>query len=71
MAWGLFKVSYFVYGCISLYVGTDHKPLIPLYATKNLANIENHRLRRLIRKAIQFRKITAFYIECSKTRLWM
>ena len=62
MAWGFKKARHFLEGCLDLWVGVDHKPLLGLYSPTNaLADIENNMLRRLVEKACQYR-FTAFHI---------
>ncbi len=66
VAWGFKKARHFLEGCLNLWVRVDHKPLLGLYSPdKALADIENHRLRRVVEKAAQY-KFTAFHVPGTK-----
>ena len=47
---GLHKTRYYTQGCDRLFVGLDHKPLLGFLPGKQLENIDNMRLRRLVEK---------------------
>ena len=49
MAWSLEQTKFFTLGCNDLKLITDHKPLIPIFSTRRLDEIENTRLFRINR----------------------
>ena len=51
----LYKARYFVLGCASLTVATDHKPLLKVLGDRQLCEMENPRLTNLKEKAMYFR----------------
>ena len=51
----LYKARYFVLGCKSLTVATDHKPLLKVLGDRQLCEMENPRLTNLKEKAMYFR----------------
>merc|ERR1712082_281104 len=66
VAWGFRKARHFVEGCLDLWVGVDHKPLLGLYNPERaLSDIENNRLCRLVEKACRYR-FSAFHIPGTK-----
>ena len=44
----------FTLGNKNLFVGTDHKPLVPIMGVKNLEDIKNPRLRKFKDKTLRF-----------------
>lgn len=48
VVYALNKTKHFVLGCKQLYVATDHKPLLGTFGDRDLEQIENPRLRRLL-----------------------
>ena len=51
----LYKTRYYTQGCDKLIVGTDHKPLVPVLAERDLETIDNPRLMRLKEKTLGWR----------------
>ena len=54
MVYALEKTKHFVWGCKKFYVATDHKPLLDTFSDRNLEQVENPRLRKLIEKTKMF-----------------
>ena len=55
MAWSLEQTKFFTLGCNDLKVVTDHKPLIPIFSTRRLDEIENTRLFRIKKRTLKRR----------------
>ena len=51
----LHKSRYYTLGCDKLIVGTDHKPLVLVLATKDMDDVANPRLMRLKQKTLAWR----------------
>merc|ERR1712127_600315 len=51
VVWAQEKCRFFIHGCPNLWIFTDHKPLVPIFKTKDLADIANGRLRKLVERA--------------------
>ena len=59
ISYALHKTRYFTLGCPSLYVGTDHKPLVGLMENTDLDSMDNPRLIKLKEKTFSWHfKIT-------------
>ena len=49
------KSKYFLLGCESFLLATDHKPLLGVLSDRNIEDISNPRLQRLKEKTLMFR----------------
>ena len=56
----LHKTKHFVLGCKSLFIATDHKPLLGVF-NKQLEDIEKPRLLFLVEKTLWFKFTTLIY----------
>ena len=54
-AWAMDKAKYFLLGCESFMLATDHKPLLGILSDRSIEDIENPRLQRLKEKTLRFR----------------
>ena len=54
-AWAMEKCKYFLLGCESFLLGTDHKPLLGILSDRNMEDVENPRLQRLKEKTLRYR----------------
>ena len=55
VAYGLHQCRYFILGCESLIVATDHKPLLNVLNDRSLSDISNRRLQNLKEKTLAYR----------------
>ena len=54
--WAMEKAKYFLLGCKSFLLATDHKPLLGILSDdKSIEDVENPRLQRLKEKTLRFR----------------
>ena len=54
-AWAMKKCKYFLLGCESFLLATDHKPLLGILSDRNIEDVSNPRLQRLKEKTLMFR----------------
>ena len=54
-AWAMDKAKYFLLGCESFLLATDHKPLLGVLSDRSIEDVENPRLQRLKEKTLRFR----------------
>ena len=59
------KTKYFTLGCPDLFIGTDHKPLLGIFANKDLDSIDNPRIVKLKEKTLGW-SFTPVYIPGKK-----
>ena len=52
--WAMKKCDMFLRGLPHLKLVTDHQPLIPILNSKGIADVENHRLQRLMMKMLPY-----------------
>ena len=53
-AWAMVKAKYFLLGCESFLLATDHKPLLGILSDRSIEDVENPRLQRLKEKTLRF-----------------
>ena len=54
--WAMEKAKYYLLGCQSFLLATDHKPLLGIFSDdKSIMDVENPRLQRLKEKTLRFR----------------
>ena len=54
--WAMEKAKYFLLGCQSFLLATDHNPLLGIFSDdKSIKDVENPRLQRLKEKTLRFR----------------
>ena len=49
------KSKYFLLGCESFLLATDHKPLLGILSDRSIEEVENPRLQRLKEKTLRYR----------------
>ena len=54
-AWAMDKCRYFLLGCESFLLCTDHKPLLGILSDRDIDDISNPRLQRLKEKTLRYR----------------
>ena len=59
--WAMEKAKYFLLGCQSFLLATDHNPLLGIFSDdKSIKDVENPRLQRLKEKTLRFRASCQF-----------
>ena len=53
-AWAMDKAKYFLLGCESFMLATDHRLLLGILSDRSIEDIENPRLQRLKEKTLRF-----------------
>ena len=53
-AWAMEKAKYFLLGCKSFLLATDHKPLLGILSDRSMEDVENPKLQRLKEKTLRF-----------------
>ena len=59
------KTKYYTLGCPNLFIGTDHQPLLGVFANKDLDTIDNPRIVKLKEKTLGW-SFTPVYIPGKK-----
>ena len=54
-AWAMEKAKFFLLGCESFLLATDHKPLLGILSDRSIEDVSNPRLQRLKEKTLRFR----------------